>query len=116
MIEPTSSIADENPSLSDFEDITCKLENRMSKRLRDMEHSQREILCLIENLSSKVNNLSNSSLEQRCSNSRIDTQGGSSDISIGDNDVLNGTRNDSLNRFTQKTDYKTFTRPTSVSI
>ena len=99
MVETTSSIAHEIPSLSgrDFEDITNKLANRMPKSLRDTEHSQREILRLIENLSSKIDNLSNSSLDQECTNSRIDTQGGSSDISIGDNDVLNGTRNASLN-------------------
>ena len=50
MVETTSSIADENTSLfeRDFEGITNNLENTMSKRLRDTEHSQREILRLIE--------------------------------------------------------------------
>ena len=41
----------------DFEDISSKVENRLSKRLRDTEVNQREILKLIENLSSKVDNL-----------------------------------------------------------
>ena len=43
----------------DFEDISSKVENRLSKRLRDTEVNQREILKLIENLSSKVDNLTN---------------------------------------------------------
>ena len=61
MKETTSSIVEGNPSLTDrdFEDITNKVENRMSKRLRDTEHSQREILLLIENLSTNVVGLSN---------------------------------------------------------
>ena len=52
---------DENASLSehDFEDISSKVENRLSKRLRDTEFGQREILRLIENLTSKVDSLSN---------------------------------------------------------
>ena len=43
----------------DFEDISSKVENRLSKRLRDTEVNQREIIKLIENLSSKVDNLTN---------------------------------------------------------
>ena len=43
----------------DFEDISSKVENRFSKRLRDTEVNQREILKLIENLSFKVDNLAN---------------------------------------------------------
>ena len=59
--EIASSTNDENVLLSDrdFEDISSKVENRLSKRLRDTEVSQREILKLIENLSSKVDNLTN---------------------------------------------------------
>ena len=57
---------DENASLSeqDFEDISSKIENRLSERLRDTEFGQREILRLIENLTSKVDNLSNPASEQ----------------------------------------------------
>ena len=97
-VETTSSIAGENPSLyeGDFEDITNKLENRVSKRLRDTKNSQREILFGIENFACKADNLSNFLLEQWCSISRIDTQGRFSDISISDNDVLNRTRNATL--------------------
>ena len=97
MVGTTSSLAEETPSLSerDFEDITSKLENRKSKRLRDTELRQRKILRLIENLFSKVLIVSSTSLEQRCSNSRIDYQGGFSDVSISDSDALNGTRNTS---------------------
>ena len=59
--EIASSTNDENFLLSDgdFEDISSKVENRLSKRLRDTEVNQREILKLIENLSSKVDNLTN---------------------------------------------------------
>ena len=56
------------------EDITNKLENRMSKRLRDTEHSRRQIPRLIENLLSKVDSLPNVSLDQGSSNSRIAAQ------------------------------------------
>ena len=51
---------DQNIQLSerDFEDISNKNENKLSKRLRDAEFGRREILRLIENLSSKVDNLS----------------------------------------------------------
>ena len=53
-VEIASSTNDENVLLSDrdFEDISSKVENRLSKRLRDTEVNQREILKLIENLSS----------------------------------------------------------------
>ena len=54
---------EENLHLSeqDFEDISNKRENKISKRLRDAEFGQREILRLIKNLSSKVDNLSSTS-------------------------------------------------------
>ena len=60
-VEIASSTNDENALLSDrdFEDISSKVENRLSKRLRDTEVNQREILKLIEILSSKVDNLAN---------------------------------------------------------
>ena len=59
--EIASSTNDENVLLSDrdFEDISSKVENRFSKRLRDTEVNQREILKLIKNLSSKNDNLTN---------------------------------------------------------
>ena len=65
-IETASSINDENAVLSerDFEDISNKIENKISKRLRDTELNQREILKLIESLSSKVDNLSSVNSEQ----------------------------------------------------
>ena len=55
MVVTTSSIANENPTLSErgFEDTTTNLEIRMSKRLRDTDHSQRKILGLIENCLSR---------------------------------------------------------------
>ena len=68
-IEIASSSDEERLHLSeqDFEDISNKIENNASKRLRDAEFGQLEILRLIENLSSKVDNLSGSSSEQGCS-------------------------------------------------
>ena len=65
-VETASSINDENTVLSesDFEDISNMIENKISKRLRDTEHNQCEILKLIESLSSKVDNLSSVNSEQ----------------------------------------------------
>ena len=70
--EISSPSVDENLCLSerDFEDISNKIENRISKRLSVTEFGQRETLRLIENLSSKVDNLSNASSEQSCSKIR----------------------------------------------
>ena len=70
----------------------------MFKRLRDTEHSLRKFLTLIENQSSRVDKLSNSSSEQGSFNSRIDTQGGLSDVSITDTEALNVTKNASSNK------------------
>ena len=58
-VEVASSSNDQNFQMSErhFEDISNKIENKISKRLRDTEFSQSEILRLIENLSSKVDNL-----------------------------------------------------------
>ena len=62
LVENSSIQTDENICISeqDFEEISSKVENKVSKRLRDTEHCQREILKLIENLSAKVDNLTNS--------------------------------------------------------
>ena len=48
-VESTSQASDENACLTeqDFSDISNKIENRLSKRLRDAEFGQREILKLI---------------------------------------------------------------------
>ena len=50
--EITSQVSDENTYLTeqDFSDISNKIENRLSKRLRDAEFGQRENSRLIENL------------------------------------------------------------------
>ena len=78
MLENSSLATDEHNCISeqDFEEISSKVENRISKRLRDTEHCQREreILKLIENMSAKVDNLTNSSsLESGCSSSTTET-------------------------------------------
>ena len=75
-IENCNHSNDENVSLSeqDFEDISSKIENRLSKRLRDTEFGQREILRLIENLTSKVDILSNSASEQCSSALRFELE------------------------------------------
>ena len=71
--EVASSTNDENTLLSDrdFEDISNKIENKISKRLKDTELNQREILKLIENLSSKVDDLSSASSERGCLSNRV---------------------------------------------
>ena len=76
-IETASSINDENAVLSerDFEDISNKIENKISKRLRDTELNQREILKLIESLSSKVDNLSRVNSEQGYLTTRTENSG-----------------------------------------
>ena len=65
-VELASSSNDENMQLSDrdFEDISIRSENKISKRLRVAELSEREILRLKESLSSKVDNLSSVTSEQ----------------------------------------------------
>ena len=76
-VETASSINDENTVLSekDFEDISNKIENKISKRLRDTELNQREILKLIESLSSKVDNLSSVNSEQGYLATRTENSG-----------------------------------------
>ena len=76
-----SSTNDENTLFSnkDFEDISNKIENKISKRLRDTELNQREILKLIENLSSKVVNLSSGSIERGCLTTRTENSGNPTD-------------------------------------
>ena len=76
-----SSTNDANTLLSDsdFEDISNKIENKISKRLRDTELNQREILKLIESLSSKVDNLSSVSTERGCLTTRIENSGSPTD-------------------------------------
>ena len=73
-IEVASSSNEGNLHLSeqDMEDVSNKIENKISKRLRLAEFGQRKILRLIENLSSRVDNLSSTSSEKGgCSNSNI---------------------------------------------
>ena len=64
-VEVASILYEENLRLSeqDFEDISNKIENKISKRLHDAEFGQREILRLIQILSSKLENLSSTSSE-----------------------------------------------------
>ena len=72
---------DENTLLSDrdFEDFPNKIENKISKRLRDTELNQREILKLIESLSSKVDKLSSVSTARGCLTTRIEISGNPTD-------------------------------------
>ena len=79
--EVASSTNDENTLLSDrdFEDISNRIENKISKRLRDTELNQREILKLIESLSCQVDNLSNVSSEPGCLIDRVENSINSGD-------------------------------------
>ena len=57
----SSSMRSENvPSISDkdFADLLEKIEKSISKRVKDTETGQREILKMIENLTSKIDSLS----------------------------------------------------------
>ena len=73
-VEVASFSNDENIQLSerDFEDTSNKIEKKISKRLRDAEYGLREIVRLIENLSSKVDIVSSTSSEQGCSSVRTE--------------------------------------------
>ena len=98
-IETASSINDENAVLweRDFEDISNKIENKISKRLRDTELNQREILKLIESLSSKVDNLSSVNSEQGYLTTRTENSGNPTEeleeVSLSRNESSN-TRSD----------------------
>ena len=67
-VERASLSNNESLQLSErvFEDISNKIENKIYERLRDAELGQREILRLIENMSSKVDNLFSTSSELGC--------------------------------------------------
>ena len=95
-IETASSINDENAVLSerDFEDISNKIENKISKRLRDTELNQREILKLIESLSSKVDNLSSVNSEQGYLTTRTENSGNPTE----ELEEVNLSRNESSNK------------------
>ena len=69
-----SSIGDESRQLvkKDYGEISINVEIILSKRLKDTEMGQREILSLIENISSEVENLSKSDSE-RCSSAEKET-------------------------------------------
>ena len=56
LLENSSLPTDENNCISeqDFEEVSSKVENKVSKRPKDTEHCQREILKLIENLSART--------------------------------------------------------------
>ena len=94
-VESTSQASDENTCLTeqDFSDISNKIENRLSKRLRDAEFGQREILKLIENLASKVDGLSNSATEPSGSVLRHDIE----PESIGNSEPIGNSVNVSSN-------------------
>ena len=96
-IETASSINDENAVLSerDFEDISNKIENKISKRLRDTELNQREILKLIESLSSKVDNLSSVNSEQGYLTTRTENSGNPTE----ELEEVGLSRNESSNKY-----------------
>ena len=96
-VETASSVNDENTTLSerDFEDISNKIENRISKRLKDTELNQREILKLIENLSSKVDSLSSVNSEQGYSTTRTENSGNPT-VELEETSL---SRNESSNRY-----------------
>ena len=102
--EESSLQTDENNCISeqDFEYISSKVENKVSKRLRDTEHCQRDILKLILNLSAKVDSLSNStSLEPNYLSSRTEINGNLQDVSISEHMDIPGPSNEYSNMVTE---------------
>ena len=95
--ETASQASDENTCLTeqDFSDISNKIENRISKRLRDAEFGQRKILRLIENLTSKVDGLSNPATEPSSSILHHDVE----PELVGNPELINNFRNVSSNTF-----------------
>ena len=96
--ETASQASDENTCLTkqDFSDISNKIENRISKRLRDAEFRQREILRLIEKLTSNVDGLSNPATEPSSSILHHDVE----PELIGNPEPINNFRNVSSNMVT----------------
>ena len=96
-VETASSIKDDNTVLSEreFKDISNKIENKISKRLRDTELNQREKLRLIESLSSKVDNLSSVNSEQGYLTTRTENNGNPTE----ELEEVDLTRNISSNNF-----------------
>ena len=96
--ETASQASDENTCLTeqDFSDISNKIENRISKRLRDAEFGQRKILRLIENLTSKVDGLSNPATEPSSSILHHDVE----PELVGNPELINNFRNVSSNMVT----------------
>ena len=99
-VEVASSSNDENfqMSESDFEDISNKIENKISKPLRDTEFSQHEILRLNENLSLKVDNLLSVTFEQGCLTVRAENN----ENSTGDLEEIDLTSNVNSNIYEYK--------------
>ena len=107
LVESSSTPTDEINCISeqDFEEITSKVENKMSKRLKETEHCQREIPKLIENLSAKVDNLTNSSsVDPGCSSSRTETHENLQDVLTSEYTDIPEHRNVNSNSWR---DYKT---------
>ena len=87
-VEVFSQASDENTCLTDqdFSHISNKIENRLSKRLRYTEFTQREILRLIETLTSKVDNLSSPTSERSGPAWRFELETGPSE-DLENNDI-----------------------------
>ena len=103
LAEESSLQSDENNCISqqDFEDISSKVENKLSKRLRDIEHCQREILNLIENLSAKVDSLSNPTpLEPDCLSSKTEFNSNLQGVTIWERIEIPGPSNEYSNMVT----------------
>ena len=64
-------------SEKDFEDITINIENKVSKRLKDAELREWEMMRLIEALSSNVDSLAGSNLDPCSSNQGVISRDGS---------------------------------------
>ena len=100
--EISSQVCDKNTCLTkqDFSDISNKFENQLTKRLIDTEFSQREreILGIIENLTSNVDSLSNPTSEQSGPALRFELDSGP--VEDTENNVVSRNLSSNTQRFT----------------
>ena len=87
--EATSLRTENVPSISDrdFSELSEKIEKSVTRRIRDAEVGQREILKMIENLSSKIDSLSGQ--PPNCENLALDSDETENQASTSRPSILN---------------------------
>ena len=87
--EATSLRTENVPSISDraFSELSEKIEKSVTRRIRDAEVGQREILKMIENLSSKIDSLSGQ--PPNCENLALDSDETENQASLSRPSIMN---------------------------